>query len=297
MTRQAQPHARGRTSNVSDDDRAHTHRRRRRRVGPARRRERAGRALRDRSPQRREASVFVVAIALMVYFGINRLDFLSQSNLLNIAQATAPIAIVAIGDRAAADQRRDRPVGRHVVRARAVPHALLRSTSTACLSIPAILMALLVGGWYRLGQRVRHRRLAGAVVRRHAGHRAMRPAGHRADHLARLPGGDPAGARRARSGHWIGPPSGWAELIWAVVIVLVFHVVLTRTRWGLHTISVGGNQHWRDRRPASRSRRIKIGNFMIASVLGAFAGIAEAFRIPTPSTRTSAADAPIVPTR
>jgi simple sugar transport system permease protein len=53
--------------------------------------------LRDTFLQRREASVVIVAVALMGYFEYNRPIFLSQSNLLNIAQATAPNAIVATG--------------------------------------------------------------------------------------------------------------------------------------------------------------------------------------------------------
>jgi simple sugar transport system permease protein len=79
---------------------------------------------------------------------------------------------------------------------------------------------------------------------------------------------------------WIGPPTGWAELIWAVAIVVFFQIVLTRTRWGLHTVSVGGNIVGANE-AGIKSRRIKIGNFMIASVLAGFAGIAEAFRVHT----------------
>ena len=54
--------------------------------------------------------------------------------------------------------------------------------------------------------------------------------------------------------------------------------MLTRTRWGLHTIAVGGNLLGATE-AGIRADRIKIGNFMIASVLGGFAGILEAFRI------------------
>src|SRR5690349_23684282 len=53
--------------------------------------------VRDTFLQRREASVLIVALALMVYFEYNRSVFLTESNLLNIAQATAPTAIVATG--------------------------------------------------------------------------------------------------------------------------------------------------------------------------------------------------------
>jgi simple sugar transport system permease protein len=76
-------------------------------------------------------------------------------------------------------------------------------------------------------------------------------------------------------GNWIGTDP-WSQFIWAVIIVAVFHVVLTRTRWGLHTISVGGNQLGA-REAGINVARIKYGNFMITGVLGAFVGIQTAF--------------------
>jgi simple sugar transport system permease protein len=78
-------------------------------------------------------------------------------------------------------------------------------------------------------------------------------------------------------GRWLGA-APWAELIWAVLIVGVFHLVLTTTRWGLHTIAVGGNLVGASE-AGVKVGRIKIGNFMITSMLGAFTGILEAFRI------------------
>src|SRR5688572_25115863 len=47
--------------------------------------------------RRREASVLVVAIGLVIYFQAVTPIFLSTDNLRNIAQATAPTAIVAVG--------------------------------------------------------------------------------------------------------------------------------------------------------------------------------------------------------
>ncbi|MDF2740292.1 MAG: monosaccharide transporter rane protein family [Actinomycetia bacterium] len=47
--------------------------------------------------RRREASVLVVAVALGVYFASASPAFLTQPNLVNIAQATAPAAIIAAG--------------------------------------------------------------------------------------------------------------------------------------------------------------------------------------------------------
>jgi simple sugar transport system permease protein len=59
--------------------------------------------------------------------------------------------------------------------------------------------------------------------------------------------------------------------------VLLFHVLLRRTRWGLYTISVGGNLLGA-REAGIKVNRIKIGNFMMCSSLGALAGILDAFR-------------------
>jgi simple sugar transport system permease protein len=62
--------------------------------------------------------------------------------------------------------------------------------------------------------------------------------------------------------------------------MIVFHLLLTRTRWGLHTVATGGNLLGATE-AGIRSGRIKIGNFMMLSVLGGLAGIMEAFRINT----------------
>jgi simple sugar transport system permease protein len=76
---------------------------------------------------------------------------------------------------------------------------------------------------------------------------------------------------------WVGA-APWAEIVWALAIVIGFQLVLSRTRWGLHTVATGGNQHGAGE-AGVRVNRIKIGNFMIASMLGALTGVLEAFRI------------------
>ena len=54
---------------------------------------------------------------------------------------------------------------------------------------------------------------------------------------------------------------GYSEIIWALAIVALMHVVLRHTRWGLHTIAAGGN-------PIGAAEagidvgRINIGNFV-----------------------------------
>jgi simple sugar transport system permease protein len=72
--------------------------------------------------------------------------------------------------------------------------------------------------------------------------------------------------------------SGFQEIIWAVIIVLLMHGMLRNTRWGLHTIAVGGNLLG-SAESGINVTKIKIGNFVITGVLAGLAGILEASRI------------------
>jgi simple sugar transport system permease protein len=70
----------------------------------------------------------------------------------------------------------------------------------------------------------------------------------------------------------------WAELIWAVVIVIVLQIVLTQTRFGLHTISAGAN-------PIAATeaginvRWVKVRAFVLTAVLAGLAGILDGTNI------------------
>ena len=69
----------------------------------------------------------------------------------------------------------------------------------------------------------------------------------------------------------------YAELIWALVIVAIMHVVLVRTRWGVHTIAVGSNRI-AAAEAGVRVRLVVIRNFMVCSTLAGIVGILEAVR-------------------
>jgi simple sugar transport system permease protein len=71
---------------------------------------------------------------------------------------------------------------------------------------------------------------------------------------------------------------GYSEIVWAVAVVAVMHVVLRHTRWGLHTIATGGNII-AAAEAGIATNRIKIGNFVLTSTLGGFTGLLEAFRV------------------
>ena len=71
---------------------------------------------------------------------------------------------------------------------------------------------------------------------------------------------------------------GYSEILWALAIVAIMHVVLRHTRWGLHTIAIGGNIV-AAAEAGIAINRIKIANFVLTSTLGGFTGLLEAFRV------------------
>ena len=224
--------------------------------------------------RRREASVLVVAIGLVVYFQVSTPLFLSTDNLRNIAQATGPTAIVAVGIVfLLVSGEIDISVGMVAALAPYLMHYAIDFYGVP--AVPAILLALLIAAFVGL--------VNGLITTRLRVPSFVTTLGmfyllygillttSRAYPVA-IPEPVKGGIQT-----WLGA-GDWASLSWCLLVVVVFHVVLTRTRWGLHTISVGGNLHGATE-AGIRVNRVKVGNFMLVSVLGAFAGLMEAFRI------------------
>jgi simple sugar transport system permease protein len=226
--------------------------------------------------QRREASVLVVAIALGVYFASARDVFVTQPNLQNITQATGPGAMIAAGMvLLLVSGEIDLSVGAVAALAPFNMHYLIDYYSVAAL--PAIFLCLLVSaaiglanGLITVGFKVPSFVTTLGTLNLILG--VLLTTSHA--YPAPLP--DPTVGTIAR---WFGQ-APWAHLIWALVVVALLHTLLTRTRWGLHTIAVGGNLLGATE-AGIRAGRIKVGNFMIVSTLGGLAGILEAFRINT----------------
>jgi simple sugar transport system permease protein len=66
--------------------------------------------------------------------------------------------------------------------------------------------------------------------------------------------------------------TAFSPFLWALIVVLALALVLTKTRFGLHTIATGSNITGA-REIGIRTDRMKIYNFMIAGGIAAFAGI------------------------
>jgi simple sugar transport system permease protein len=229
----------------------------------------------DEFLRRREASILLVAIGLAAYFQVAKPVFLSRGNLVTLSQYVAPVAIIAAGEvLLLVSGEIDLSVGSVYTLAPFLMHYAIDYYHSP--AIPAILLVLLVGaliglinGLVTVALRVP------SFVTTLGTLFAINGITLLTSHA--YPAEIPASA--AGIGRWLGR-ADWSELTWALLIVALFHTVLTSTRWGLHTIAVGGNLVGASE-AGVRVGRVKVANFMITSTLGALVGMLEAFRVNT----------------
>jgi simple sugar transport system permease protein len=228
--------------------------------------------------RQREASVLIVAVVLIVYFGFissASASFFTKLNIVNVSQATAPYAIIAIGEvLLLVCGEIDLSVG--YVWALS---PFLMYFFTAYYGFPVILaiIAAIACGTV-IGA------INGLLVMRLKVPSFIATLGTSfvifGFMLTTSQAQEKTLPENALSlGKWFGGYA-WSEIIWCVLLVMIFHVVLTRTRWGLHTVAAGGNLVGASEAGISVAK-VKIGNFMWTSTLGAVAGILEAFRTNT----------------
>ena len=222
--------------------------------------------------QQREATVFIVAVALVIYFGQASSAFFAKDDLVNLSQIIAPLAIIACGEvLLLICGEMDLSVGFIYGFSPFLMHYLVDYYSVP--AIPAMIICLLFGllaGYINafitialgvssfittLGTGLI---LLGLTLTTSNAYPALIP------------------ESAAGPGHWIGTYA-WSEITWAIVLVIFFQIVLSRTKWGLHTVAVGGNMLGASE-AGINVRRIKYGNFMITGVLGAFVGLQVAFQ-------------------
>jgi simple sugar transport system permease protein len=227
--------------------------------------------------RQREATVLVVAVALLLYFGLTHASsFVNETNAVDLlSELMAPIAIIAIGEvLLLICGEIDLSVGfiytfapfmmyfaitdYHVPALLAIIIGLLSGVVagwvngfiTVTLGVPSFITT--IGTGFAL--------FGGALVLSHGEPSEIPPISFSAGKYLGIPGN----------------PWQWAPLVWAVVLVLIFHVLLVRTRWGLYTVAAGGNLLGA-REAGINVGRIKYGNFMITGFMGALIGLQTAF--------------------
>ena len=82
----------------------------------------------------------------------------------------------------------------------------------------------------------------------------------------------------------------YSELIWALAIVAILQVLLSRTRWGLYTVAVGSNRLGASE-AGVKVRLVVIRNFVLCSACAGLVGILEAVRATSVQPDTAGANA------
>ncbi len=222
--------------------------------------------------RRREASILLVTLALVVYFASVNSSFFTVSNMRVVSHFTYPIAIIAIGEvMLLVCGQLDLSAGHVFALAPFVVLFLVEAGVPVTIGVVVGVVAAsgvgLVNGLItvRLGVHPFITTLGMAFILQGStliianGRPQTPPAlgSVESEIFGRFP---------------------FVGIMWTVGITAVMYVVLTNTRWGIYTFATGGNPLGA-REAGVPTDRIKIGNFMICSALAGFAGILEGYRI------------------
>jgi simple sugar transport system permease protein len=219
-----------------------------------------------------EASILVVALLLIAWFQNANHDFLlTSASLENLSQFVAPTAIIACGEiMLMIGGEIDLSAGMVFALA---PFVMYFASAAGIPLIPSLLLGIVAAGAVGLVNGVITLILGVPSFVTTLGTLFL-VNGLTLTISHGTPVTPPGSAAFAQvMGAW-----GYSEILWALLVVVVLHIVLRHTRWGLHTIASGANETGA-REAGIRVTRIKIGNFIIVGVLSGFTGCLEAFRI------------------
>jgi simple sugar transport system permease protein len=221
---------------------------------------------------RPEATIFVVCIALIVYFSIRNSTFYSYVNLVTMAQYIAPIAVVGAGEVLLLDLAEiDLSSGQVfltapwfvvLLREHGMPIGGGIAISLAlCMVIGAINGSVVV--WLKVPSFVAtlgvNYLLAGYIL---------------------VASNDIQGEMVGTTGAFGGAfgISNWSEGLWGLGIVLVIWALLKGTVFGLHTTATGGNELGAAE-AGVRVRQVKVWCFVIIALISGLIGIIDGIRI------------------
>ena len=219
----------------------------------------------------REASIFIAAALLAAYFQSTNSAFLSLANVENLIDYTATTSIIAAGevmvlvcgelDLSAGMVYALTPFVMYFATAAGLPVGL---AAAAALSA-AGLVGLINGAITTLFEVPAFVTTLGTMFLING-------------FTLTISGGFPVEPNAAAPVAAALGGDVWARLGWSLAVALALQFVLSRTRFGLHTIATGGN-------PVAAAevgvkvRSVKVRNFVLCSALAGLAGVIDAFRI------------------
>ncbi len=221
--------------------------------------------------RQREASILVVAIVLVIYFQLSSSNFLTQFNILTLFEFISATAIIAAGEvMLLICGEIDISVGQVFALAPFIMYLVNQAGFSLWVGIVAALLVSSVVGllngivtvWFKIPSLITtlgtQFLLNGITLTISMGEPVLTPS---EGQINQIMGVNP-----------------YSEIVWAIAVMLVVQVILSFTRWGKHTVATGGNQLGASEAGVNINR-VKMGNFMLTSVLAGLAGILEAFRI------------------
>jgi len=229
----------------------------------------------------REGSIIVVTVLLTLYFALTLPAFVSTSNLHALLPYFAPFAILATGEvLLMINGEIDLSVGGVYLFA---PYLYYELATAHIALLPAVLISFaacaligLVNGFFTMVVGINSFITTLGTLFTLEGLTLI------ISHALQVtaPGSQLSGAASGTQVSTFASVFGagtYSELIWALVIVAIMQIVLTRTRWGLHTIAVGSNRLGAAE-AGVRVRLVVIRNFMVCSTLAGIVGILESVR-------------------
>ncbi len=247
----------------------------------------------ERALTLREGSIIVVTLIAAIYFSVNTSTFLTGDNFKTLLPYFAPFAIIAAGEVFVMILGEiDLSIGAMYV---FTPFVFYKFDAAGLGLVPSLILALLVcmavgliNGFFvsvvgiasfvvTLGTLFAFEGLA--LIISH-GEPVTTPGSE--VHVVN-------GVNHISTFAKIFGGGTYSELIWALAIVVVLQVVLTFTRWGLYTVSIGSNKLGAAEAGVS-VRLLTIRNFVLCALTAGFVGILEAVRSSTITPGTSAAN-------
>jgi simple sugar transport system permease protein len=223
----------------------------------------------------REGSIIIVTLVTAIYFSINTSTFLTGSNFKSLLPFFAPLAILAAGEVFVMILGEiDLSIGAMYLFA---PFLFYKFSTVGIPLLPCVILALLccmvvgaVNGFFTaviginsfvttLGTLFTFEGLT--LIISHGA--PVETPGVEGNHLSTFAS--------------IFGKGTYSELIWAVVIVIVLQIVLTFTRWGIYTVSIGSNKLGAAEAGIG-VRLVTIRNFILCALTAGLVGVLEAVR-------------------
>jgi simple sugar transport system permease protein len=229
----------------------------------------------------REGSIIIVTLVAAIYFAINTSSFLTSESFKALLPYFAPFAILAAGQVFVMILGEiDLSIGGVYLFA---PIVFYKFTTAGIPLLPSVILALLVcmavgiaNGFFVAVIGVSSFVTTLAMLFTFEGLALI------ISHGTPVP---TPGTLAAHTGSGTGSNTfakvfgggTYSELIWAIAIVAVLQVVLTFSRWGIYTVSIGSNKLGAAE-AGVRVRLVTIRNFVLCSLTAGLVGVLETVR-------------------